>query len=412
MKILVPTFCLALTLASAPARPEPPRWAPGPVFRVDTPRAGARLLGEPQAAQAPGGDCMLAAWLRGGRDRRAHVISARQLCPGRSAPEIVLVRAPQKTIVGFSLSAGWHHYALAWTVSDPSTGLKEHFARIFDIFAVPVGPPFRIETPPLVPGEGLSLPYVMKVGIDDSGRLVVAWVEEVSRESAHFFRARARRYALDGTPGTEVLVGASRGGYEADLAVAPDGSYMVAWVNYDSDPAATEVLLHLYGPDDAERSLAAQPGEAPGACPRSATESPALAAGYDRFFVAFVGGVGQSPDGEDPRCLGVFAQVYDLQGGLVRGEFRVKRSSWFPIVRHDRSRFLVAWEAGPIPGIPAPGGAPFPGLYAHSYNLSGHSEEPELRVQPDGISGMALDPARALLVWAEDGGVFARYLER
>lgn len=125
MKILVTTFCLALTLASLPARPEPLRWAPGPVFRVDTPRAGVRLLGEPQAAQAPGTSCRLAAWMRGGRDRRAHVISAQQLCPERSGPEIVLARVPGKTINGFSLGAGWHHYALAWTVSDPATGLRE-----------------------------------------------------------------------------------------------------------------------------------------------------------------------------------------------------------------------------------------------------------------------------------------------
>jgi hypothetical protein len=248
------------------------------------------------------------------------------------------------------------------------------------------------------------------VGIDDTGRLVVAWLEQVEIEGPDFFRVRARRYGLDGTPGVERVVAESPGnGLSLALAVAPEGSYMVAWEAFVEDPAETSVALGLYGPDDSERHVAFQPGSAPGACSRPATESPALAGGYGGFFVAFAGGVGQSPQGVNPRCVGVFAQVYDLEGALLRGEFRVKRSSWSPLVQHDRSDFLVTWQAGPISGLRAPGGAPSPGAYAHAYAASGFSAGPETWIQEQAITGLAFEPRRPLLVWREDG-VFARYL--
>ncbi len=403
-RFFAPTVLLALTLASSTAWPQPLTFVPGPVFRVDAPVPGAPIVGSPQAAKAPGINCTLVAWMRG----QARAVFAQQLCPDRFGPELVLARAPGKQITDFSLSAGWYNYALAWTVAGPA-GQRTTFARIFDIFARPVGPPFRIDMSPLEPGESLFVQSGPKVGIYDSGRLVVAWIEEVERGDLRFFRARARRYALDGTPGAEVLVGAAEGAYAIKLAVAPGGSYMVAWETYGEDPAATRVELRLYGADDIERPLAAQPGSAPVACPRPATEWPAIAGGYERFFVAFMGAVGQSPDGVDPRCIGVFAQVYDLDGGLVRGEFRVKRSSWSPIVQHDRSHFLVTWSAGPISTLPAPGGSPVPGLYVHPYELTGYSAGPEMRVQEQPITGVGFGPFRPLLVWPA-GGVMARYL--
>ena len=402
---------LAVCLALAPvvAWPDSLQFVPGPVFQVETPRPGVFVEGQPQAAKARSTDCMFVAWMRSGSDHQAHVIWARQLCSSSPGPERVLVRTPGKTLINFSLAAGGSHYALAWKVFDPVLNRQDTFARIFNLQAVPVGPPIRIDISPTEPGEEVLVRGGPKVGIDDAGRLVVAWLEEVLTEDFNFFRVRARRYALDGTPGTEVEVGAAPGAYTVALAVAPDGSYMVGWDFFGEDPAATDVRLSLYGPDDVEQPVSFQPGSAPGACERPAVDSPALAASDWGFFVAFLGSVGQSPDGVDPRCIGVFAQVYDLAGALVRGEFRVKRSSWSPIVQSNGSAFLVTWEAGPISGLPAPGGAPVPGTYAHPYGLNGYSVGPEIRVQEQQISGMAFGPSQALLVWAQNG-VSARYL--
>jgi hypothetical protein len=408
-RFILLAVCLALALAPAVAWPDSLQFVPGPVFRVDAPRPGVFVEGQPQAAKARNTGCTLVAWMRSGSDHRAHVIWGRQLCSSSPGPERVLVRTPGKTLTDFSLVAGGSHYALAWGVFDPVLYRWDSFVRIFNLQAVPVGPPIHIDISPTDPGEEVLVRDSPKVGIDDSGRVVVAWLEEVLTEDLNFFRVRARRYALDGTPGNEVEVDAAAGAYTVALAVAPDGSYMAGWDYYREDPAATDVRLRLYGPDDVERPVSFQPSAISGSCVRPAVESPALAASGSGFFVAFLGAVGQSPDGVNPRCIGVFAQVYDLEGGLVRDEFRVKRSSWSPIVQHNGSAFLVTWEAGPISGLPAPGGAPVPGTYAHPYGLNGYSVGPEMRVQEQQISGMAFGPSQALLVWAQNG-VSARYL--
>jgi hypothetical protein len=64
---------------------------------------------------------------------------------------------------------------------------------------------------------------------------------------------------------------------------------------------------------------------------------------------------------------------------------------------------------GPIPGLPAPGGSPRPGAYAHPYAFNGFSAGPEVFIQEQEVGDVAFKPDNPLLVWSEDG-VLARYL--
>lgn len=395
-------------LAAAPARGGSITFTPGADFWVEAPKSGIQVVGKPLATKAPGISQLLVTWVRGGPDGVGHVIWARQLdTPGLTKnPERVLARVPDKKIDDVSLSAGWYHYALGWRTSDPVTRRQAIFARVLDLHLNPAGPLIRIDVP--VPKKGLS--YVddgPEVGVDDSGNLVVAWIELIDLTGLGRFELAAvhvRRFALDGTPGPSMDIPAEEDSNHLALAVAPGGSFMIAW----DKPNQPAVHAELYGPDSVNRRLFIQPGEDTARCLRT-TQSPALAAGYQGFFVAFADPVGQAAYGNfglDPGCLGIFGQVYDPSGQILREDFRVKRDSWSPIVRNNRDEFLVVWEGNP----PNPGGPRQQGVYLHPYFGNGQSAGPDLFVQKKPVTGVAFEAGGALLVWPDKGGVRARYL--
>lgn len=399
-------------LAAVPARGDSSiTFTPGTDFWVDTARPGTQVVGNPLATKAPGISQLLVTWVRGGPDGVGHVIWARQLdTPGLTKnPERVLARVPDKKIDDVSLSAGWYNYALGWRTSDPVTRRQTIFARVFDLHLNPAGPLIRIEIPPS--NDDYNLIYAddgPEVGVDDSGNLVVAWIELLDMTGLGRFDFAAlhiRRFALDGAPGASMDLPAEEDSNHLALAVAPGGSFMAAWDQPTNRPA---VRALLFGADNVSRRLFTAPGEDTARCLRT-TQSPALAAGYQGFFVAFADPVGQAAYGNfglDPGCLGIFGQLYDPSGQILREDFRIKRDSWSPIVRNNRDEFLVVWEGNP----PAPGSTRQQGVYLHPYFGNGQSAGPDLFVQKKPVTGVAFEGGGALLVWPDKGRVRARYL--
>jgi hypothetical protein len=404
-----------LTLGPTTARAveaRPLRFVPGPIVRVDTSQTGTQVVGKPLAAEAPGSRKALVVWLQGGADGAGHVIWGRQLdsrARDGFGPQRDLARVPAQTIQDFSVSAGGSYYALGWRTFDPVLRQQELFARVFDLQLNPAGPLIHIALPPLDPDEQRVIPEGPEVGLDDSGRLVAAWIENVDPFGLgrfDLFHVRARRYALDGTPGTDIVGAASDDSRSLVLAEAPDGTFLVAWEGFDGDRQTTVRAL-LYGPDNVERHLFLQPGEASGSCFHS-SRSPALAASAGSFFVAFEDRVGQASFGNGepvPECRGVFTQIYDLAGQNLRGELPVQRDSRSPLVQSNRSLFLLTWEGF----MTAPSGARRRGTLAHPYFANGSSAGPDASIQSQPVTGLAFGPVDALLVW-KDRGVRARFL--
>jgi hypothetical protein len=405
--LLLQALLLSTVVVSARAD-DPLTFVPGPVFRIDTPRPGVQVAGKPLAAQARDAAGTLVAWLRAGQDGVAHTIWGRLVDSGVLSPERTLVRVPGKAIRDFSLSAGAHHYALAWSTFDPAAQRLELFARAFDLQLRPAGPAIRIQIDITEPPGKVWVTDGPQAGIDDSGRLVVAWLEEVDlfglgRTDLSWWRAR--HYALNGQTETDITGGTSEGSRAMALAVAPGGSFVVAWEEYDPD-VETRVEAVLFQADGASPPLSLNPADGGGFC-RHTGKTPALAADANGFFLAFADPVGRTfQQGLNRVCEGVFGELFDPTGQILRGEFRIKRISWSPTVQSDGSRYLVVWEGFP----PNPGGVRRQGAWAHPYFTNGFSAGPDLFIQQTPVTGMAFGPAGALVVWEEGGSVRARVL--
>lgn len=404
----------ALAFFALPLAAQPPIvLVRGPVFPIDSPRPGGQVVGQPLTVKAPGISRILIVWTRGSADGAAHAIWAREIEEGSPThaltPERVLARAPGKAILDVSLSASWDRYALAWKTFDPALRRTEMFVRLFDVFLRPLGPPINIAIDTTEPPGQVFLTDGPRAGLDDSGRLVVAWLEEIDLFGlgrADLTWMRVQRFAVDGSLESDLRWGSTEGSRALALAVAPGGSFLVAWEDYDPD-VATVTRARLYGPNDATPPVNLDPGQDTGFCWHS-SRSPAVAANYDSFFLAFADPLGRRVQGggTDPLCFGLFGQAYNLSGAHLRGEFRIKRNSWAPLVQANRSQFLVTWEGNPPP---PPGGARQPGAYAHPFRDDGQSAGPDLFIQRTPVSGVAFYGDSAVLVWA-DHGVKAREL--
>jgi hypothetical protein len=406
--LLLQALLLSTVVVSARAD-DPLTFVPGPVFRIDTPRPGVQVAGKPLAAQARDAAGTLVAWLRAGQDGVAHTIWARRLDSGVLSPERTLVRVPGKAIRDFSLGAGAQHYALAWSTFDAKTQRLDLFARVFDLRLSPAGPIIPIAIDTTEPPGKVWVTDGPQAGIDDSGRLRVAWLEEIDlfglgRTDLSWLRAR--RYALSGQAEDSVTGGTSEGSRALALAVAPGGSFVVAWESYDPD-VETRVEAVLFQAGNGS-PISLNPADGGGFCWHTG-KTPALAADANGFFLAFVDPVGQTfHQGLNRICEGVFGQLFDPSGQILRGEFRIKRISSSPLVQSNGGEYLVVWEGFP----PNPGGVRQQGAWAHPYFSSGFSAGPDLYIQKTPVTGVAFGPADAdaLVVWAEAGSVRGRML--
>jgi hypothetical protein len=200
------------------------------------------------------------------------------------------------------------------------------------------------------------------VGIDRSGRFVVAWTEYASRPDDVTLSIRAQRYEASGAPaGAEFRVNSVTAGnqYWPQVAVAADGGrFLVAYAG-DDDGAGAGVFARRFEADGTAMAVTFQVNS------HTTGNQYGINAAADpagNFVVAW------NSDGQDGSSTGVYARRF---GGLVPASLRVDTSSggssdgnsvWEP---NETVDIRPAWHnvtgaaqafTGVLGGIQAPGG--------------------------------------------------------
>ena len=324
---------------------------------------------------------------------------------------------------------------------------------------LPLGSEFQVNT------FTTSLQGSQSVAADADGNFVVVWASYFQDGSdGGIF---ARRYLASGAPvsGTEFRVNAYTAGQQGrpDVASDPTGNLVVVWSSLGQDGSNYGVFGRRYDPSGA-------PGLEFGVNTHTThlQQSPAVAMAADGSFVVAWESYGQ----DSSTSGGIFAQRYDAAGAPAGGEFRVNSYTtggqqnvdvamdatgnfvvvWFSL--HDDGdggifgqRFDAAGAAqgpefrvnsyttgmqyGPSVGMDADGdfvvawnanrgGADSYSVFAQRYNALGQAQGGEFAVNEftvglQGASSLAMDPGGSFVVtWTDvlrdgDGfGVFAR----
>jgi hypothetical protein len=127
-------------------------------------------------------------------------------------------------------AAGDGRFAVAWysRLQDGSEGGV--FGQRFDADGTPAGPEFQVNDS--TSGDQ----FLQRIGMDDTGRFVVAWIGQ-EPYTAYDFRAYGKWYAADGTSGAEIQLNDAPDEHETmpDVAVAADGAAAFAWSGLDAD---------------------------------------------------------------------------------------------------------------------------------------------------------------------------------
>jgi hypothetical protein len=186
---------------------------------------------------------------------------------------------------GGTMGAGGGQYVVVWSSSLQDTGAEAIYARRFDAGGTPMSEgEIHVNTPP-------SQNTTPAVAVAPDGRFAIAWTRFVMEENVIL-----RFFAADGTPAsTEIPVTTTGAANDPALAMAADGSVVVAWDDNEHD-----VLARRYGPNGAMPS-----GVIPLATTPLNETSPRLAMQPGGGFVAVWNVL--SPGDNDDTVIGRFA---------------------------------------------------------------------------------------------------------
>jgi hypothetical protein len=205
--------------------------AQGAAFQVNTYTTGSQ--NEAAVAMAPGGGFVVT-W--SGQDGSSYGVKAR-LFDATGAPlggEFVVntytTGNQNFSVVGMD-AAG--NFVVAWEGGDESGNISDPItARRFTAAGAPLGGEFIVNTTPeYYPTND------PRIAVAPTGDFVVTWETFVDFAGVHdaWVAGAARRFDSDGTPaGPEFFVNTLVGtyGYDPDVGVAADGSFMVVWGDY------------------------------------------------------------------------------------------------------------------------------------------------------------------------------------
>ena len=223
----------------------------------------------------------------------------------------------------------WH----SWAQDGSDFGV---YAQRYDATGTAAGGEFQVNS--YTTGDQ-SYP---RMTMASDGSFVVAWTSEDQDGSGN--GVYARRYDATGTAmGGEFQVNTYTTGdqqYPA-VAMAPDGRFVMAWSSYGQDGSNYGVFAQRY---DATGTAAGGEFQVNTYTP-SIQWSPAVALASDGSFV-----VAWMSNGQDGSYDGVYAQRYDATGTAVGGEFQVNvytlDNQKTPAVAMSLDgRFVVAWES-------------------------------------------------------------------
>ena len=366
-------LCAALLPAVAAAQPAPLT----PEIQVSGPQLSAQYL--PSVAAEPDGDFVVA-WtdLSDPNDRAIRVrrytasgmAATGALRVGQSAlptgvdaagtPRTGEIEIHPSSSVGGglanpSLAATPEGFVVAW--SGPVNDRRGIFARRYDSAGAPLGPELRVDT------GTVELVQHPAIAADVAGGFIVVWEVVNGDPASQRIRIAGRLFDAAGTPrGGELRLDERTQDFRSSLpsvAIAPDGSFFVAWARTRQ---GADVVGRLFGADGAPRGPALRlNGPEPGQ-----ERMPRVAADPGGGFLAvwsFLGGSNFEPG---PRGRRV-----DAAGHPWGPELRFGHQRSFPsgatVAFSSAGEFVAAWHGifngSPVgvfaqrfrsPGLPAP----------------------------------------------------------
>jgi CSLREA domain-containing protein len=250
-----------------------------------------------------------------------------------------------------------------------------------------------------------------QVAMDAAGNYVVVW-QDSNNTDGSWLGAFGQRYDAAGVArGGQFQINTFFSGAQEqpEVAMAPDGSFVVAWMSHAQDGDNWGVYAKRY-----DSAGVAQGSEfhVSAVATVGSQNSPTVAIDASgRFVIAWV----SNDAGGNP---GIFAQRYDATGVAQGGSFQVNthvaNTQSQPALAMDAAgNFVVTWESEAQDGSAA-------GIYAQRYDMAGVAQGAEFRVTTttfanQEVPAIAMDATgKFVIAWADqnlDGngrGVYAR----
>jgi hypothetical protein len=388
MKFRVGSFVGLVAFATA----GPPAFAQAPVggeFQVNTYTTDSQYY-PAVASDAEGG--FVVAWSHRPASAAQGVFARRFDASG-------MPRGPEFRVNTYTGDQGWPavasdaagNFIVTWLEMAGNWSGMDVYARRYDAAGAPLGAIFQVNTYTTGPQ------YYPSVDFDAAGNFVVAWQ---SWQDGAGTGIVARRYSAAGTPrGAEFLVNTyiTFSQYDASVAVAPDGGFLVTWVSVFQDGGLAGIFGRRFGPS----------GVPLGSEFRVNTHTtswqfaPAAASDDKGNFV-----VAWQSAYQDGSATGVYGQRYDSTAWPRGSEFRVNTHTldiqgWPSVAYDSTGNLLIAWES-------VGQDADRSGIFAQRYDASGSPLGAEFQVNthmPDwqwDPAVAAVGPSNFVVVWTSD----------
>jgi Ca2+-binding RTX toxin-like protein len=230
---------------------------------------------------------------------------------------------------------------------------------------VPEGPEFRVNT------TTTDVQTAPSVAMAPDGTFVVAW--QSLGQDGNGAGVYAQRYSATGVPlGSEFRVNTTTTNNQdmASIAMGPDGSFIVTWRSFNQDGSGGGVYGRRYSAAAIPLGSEFQINNTTA----GSQDSQSIAIRADGSFIV----VWQTPN-QDGSSLGIYARRYTAAGTPVGGEFRVNTvtsgNQMRPTIAADSSgNFIIAWDSSFQEGV---GNS---GIYAQRYNAAGAPIGGEFRI--------------------------------
>jgi len=235
------------------------------------------------------------------------------------------------------------------------------FCRRFDTWARPMSGQWRVNT------ETSGRQQHGRVGMNRYGRFVVVWDSYVAQDGLAEWIVAAQVYEPQGKPaGQQLTVNLLLGARYPDVAVAPNGRFVVVWLE---DRLVNRILARLYEADGRAATAPFQVNTVPF---RSVTRPVVAMDERGRFVVAWDG----HPDSaaEDD----IYMRLYDDKGRALTDPVIVNRvragAQQYPAVwMNSQGQFVVAWQSA------SGAGGNGRDIHAQRFNEYGKPVGPELQ---------------------------------
>src|SRR5262245_21038799 len=256
------------------------------------------------------------------------------ICNGQRTVNAINRGQQRKPAIGVAEDG---RFVVVWEGGRDDNRIRDVYARPFDARGVPLA---LVDTPVHRVSHGQQKGPA--VGMASDGRFVAAW--ENDRDGIGSCRIHARRFVTDGTPapGDIITVNELSDGDQRkpDIAVAPDGTFVVVWEDDRDGNGRYKVFARLFSASGAPLTGSVRVN--PVSTGQQSAPRVAIAPDY-RFVVVW------EDDRDQKGNFHVFAQRFTTAGSPNGGEILVNAVSAGQQRRPDvgidaTGRFVVVWE--------------------------------------------------------------------